>query len=186
MSIYSHTSLSQCECTKYYSPESFLSIVLLNDNNINIIDEAGSYSTEDLIYIYTIFEGNYYITDNILTLVRKNKKYSFHIINNGILQALDSVEGHIKNGAKFYCISFKGKDNWLRFNVEGESMGWKNKKMDGTWIFRDHKIDIYHFKYDEGEITKKIYIPKSHESQVLRINNDSLRKRQYEEMMKFK
>lgn len=186
MSIYSHTSLSQCECTKYYSPESFLSIVLRNDNKINIIDEAESYSTGGLIYTYTIFEGNYYITDNRLTLVRENKKYPFRMIDNGILQALDSFEGYIKKGDRFYCTSFKYKDNWLRFNVEGESMGWKNEKMNGTWIFIDHKFDIYHFKYDKGEITKKIYIPKSHESQVLRINNDSLRKRQYEEMMKFK
>lgn len=46
---FNDTSLSQCECTKYYSPESFLSIVLLNDNKIDIIDEAESYSTGERI-----------------------------------------------------------------------------------------------------------------------------------------
>ena len=179
-------ALPQWECTAYYSPKSLLSIVLLGGNEVNVIDETKSDSTGELIYLYIIFEGSYYVADNMLTLVRENKKHSFHLIDNGIIQALDPLEEHIRNGDKFYCTSFKYEDNRLRFNVKGENMGWKNEKMDGTWIFRNHKFDIYHFEYDEGKITKKIYIPKNHDSHVLRVNRDSLRRRQYQEMMKFK
>ena len=184
--LQSFSTVAQCECTAYYSPRSFLSIVLQNDDTMQIIDEAKSYNTDGLIHIYTVFEGSYSFIDKMLTLVRENEKYSFRLIDDGILKALGSVDGHIKKGDKFYCTSFKYKDSRLIFSVKGEAMGWRNEKMDGTWIFRDHKFEIYHFEYDKGKIVKKIYIPKKHESHVLKVDQDSLRKRQYQEIRKFK
>lgn len=152
----SQTLVSQCDCIKYYSPKSFLSIALLDDEKVNIIDEKKSYRMEDIINAHIQFEGKYRSNGSNLSLVVKNKEYLFRKTDRGVIEALDAIEGNVERGEKFYCYFFVNKNNRLYYEIKNKDTGWKNGKMDGVWVYRDERFNIHHITYKNGEIIEKI------------------------------